>query len=255
MQFSEHGSGPAVLMLHSVPGTTGSFGPLARALSSRARALVPAMPGYGASPRLEPYTHEGVRERIELELEARGVRSCAIVAHSGGTYRALCLALAGRIRVEAMVLVGAVAGFDEASRAQYEQLSVAVRGGADLRPMYRETATAPGFAARHPERMDEILSAVDACPPAVLADEFHAFAVGEDLRPRLGAIEARTLLLVGEHDRITPAAWSEEIAARMPAARLQTLAGCGHCSLQEDEDGAIKAVFLAAAGYEGAPRP
>jgi pimeloyl-ACP methyl ester carboxylesterase len=183
-----------------------------------------------------------VRERIESELAARGVRSCVIVGHSGGTYRALAVALAGQVHVEAMVLLGAVAGFDDALRAQYEGLSVAVRGGADLRPMYRETATAPGFAARHPERMAEILSAVDACTAAVLADEFKAFASGEDLRPRLGDITSPTLLLVGEHDRITPPAWSEEIAAKMPAARVQRLAGCGHCTLQEDEAGVIEAV-------------
>jgi 3-oxoadipate enol-lactonase len=243
MHFEDYGRGPAILLLHSTPGATQSFFPLAKALSSRARVLVPAMPGYGPSPRVEPYDLGRVREMIEDELLSRGVRSCAVVGHSGGTYRAFMMALAGRIRVEAMVLLGALAGLDETGRNQYRQLSAAVRAGAvDLGALYTETAVGPGFAKRHPERMREILTALDACPSVVLADEFGAFAESTDLRQELGRVRCRVLLRVGEADQYTPPAWSEALAASLPDATVQVVPGCGHCPLQEDETSTIDAI-------------
>jgi len=241
MHFADYGQGSVVLLLHAVPGTIESFAPLSRALSAHARVLVPAMPGYGTSPRVEPYELERVREMIEEELLSRGVTACSIVGHSGGTYRALSMALSGRFRVEAMVLLGAVAGFDETGREQYRQLSAAARAGADLRPIY-DNAVAPEFAKRHPERVRMIVDALDACPPDVLADELGAFANAADLRPLMGNIRCRTLLRVGEVDLFTPAALSQALASSMPDATVQIVPGCGHYLLQEDERGTIDAV-------------
>ncbi len=44
------------------------------------------------------------------------------------------------------------------------------------------------------------------------------------------AIQAPTLVLCGEDDRVTPLPLSEEIAARIPGARLARIAGAGHIS-------------------------
>jgi pimeloyl-ACP methyl ester carboxylesterase len=129
-----------------------------------------------------------VRAMLEDELLSRGVRTCSIVGHAGGALRALSLALQGRVRVEAMVLLGALAGFDEAVRAQYRQIAAALRRGEDLRPLCRNTWTTPEFARHHPDQLEEIVAAMDACPATVLADELRAFAEARDLRPMLGAL-------------------------------------------------------------------
>src|SRR5262249_44114336 len=52
------------------------------------------------------------------------------------------------------------------------------------------------------------------------------FAVGG----RLSELRAPTLVVVGEHDRVTPPPLSEEIATRIPGARLAHIAGAGHIS-------------------------
>jgi len=55
------------------------------------------------------------------------------------------------------------------------------------------------------------------------------FAAGS----RLGEIGAPTLVVVGEADRVTPPALSEDIAARIPGARLARIARAGHITNME----------------------
>jgi pimeloyl-ACP methyl ester carboxylesterase len=54
-----------------------------------------------------------------------------------------------------------------------------------------------------------------------------------DSRPTLGAIACPTLMVVGEHDQLTPLTHAEEIAKGIPGAKLVTLAGSGHMSPME----------------------
>jgi pimeloyl-ACP methyl ester carboxylesterase len=55
-----------------------------------------------------------------------------------------------------------------------------------------------------------------------------------DARPALAAIAVPTLIGVGEADRVTPPPLAEEMAARIPGARLEIFARCGHLPPMED---------------------
>ena len=55
-------------------------------------------------------------------------------------------------------------------------------------------------------------------------------------RARLGEIAAPTLVVVGELDEETPPAYSEAIAAGIPGARLEVIAGAGHYTSFEAPD-------------------
>jgi pimeloyl-ACP methyl ester carboxylesterase len=61
-----------------------------------------------------------------------------------------------------------------------------------------------------------------------------------DSRPLLGAIKCPMLMVVGEHDQLTPPAHAEEIAKGIPGARLVTLAGSGHMSPMEKPEEVTK---------------
>lgn len=54
-----------------------------------------------------------------------------------------------------------------------------------------------------------------------------------DSRPGLSAIKAPTLVLCGREDAITPLARHEEMAALIPASRLEIVEACGHLSTLE----------------------
>jgi proline iminopeptidase len=59
-----------------------------------------------------------------------------------------------------------------------------------------------------------------------------------DVRDRLGAIECRTLVCVGELDPITPVACAREIldGLRPAIGRLEVLDGAGHFPWKDDAD-------------------
>jgi 3-oxoadipate enol-lactonase len=49
-----------------------------------------------------------------------------------------------------------------------------------------------------------------------------------DLRPRLGAITAPTLVVTGEDDPVAPPDSGEQLAAAIPGARHEVVAGAAH---------------------------
>ncbi len=53
---------------------------------------------------------------------------------------------------------------------------------------------------------------------------------GFSVADRLAEITAPTLVVIGDQDRVTPSPLSEDIAARIPGARLARIAGAGHIS-------------------------
>lgn len=57
-----------------------------------------------------------------------------------------------------------------------------------------------------------------------------------DLRPRLKDIRVPTLIIVGRHDFITNVAMAEEMARRIPNARLEILENSGHFGHIEEPD-------------------
>jgi magnesium chelatase accessory protein len=245
MDFLENGSGPAVLLLHGAPGAAWQFRSLASDLAGGHRVLAPDLPGYRRSAPLEgAYRLERVNELLEEALLERGVRELSVVGHSAGAYRALALAFSRRVRVRRLVLLGAIAGLDEATRAQFHGFASLLRGPpVDLRPIWLQRSFAPGFAEGHPAEAADALRVLAEAAPAILAAELDALAESEDLRPRLRALDAPLLLRVGKEDVATPPAWSEEIARLAPQATLEVVPGCGHMLFQEDAAGTAAAVL------------
>ena len=57
-----------------------------------------------------------------------------------------------------------------------------------------------------------------------------------DFRDRLGAVEARTLVIAGEQDRAAPLEDAELLAARIPDAKLAVLPGAAHLANVEQPE-------------------
>lgn len=80
---------------------------------------------------------------------------------------------------------------------------------------------------RQRDRADPSVSFCDAWPLSALAAGL-SYLREEDLRPLLGSITCPTLVIHGTADGICPYAAGEELAARIPAARLKAIDGGGH---------------------------
>jgi len=230
-----YGSGPAVVLLHGSPSSPDDFAPLVDKLARRRKVLVPHLPGYGRSASVpQPYSLDEVITGVEERLLRDGVSRAAFLAFSGGAYKAVAIALRGRITVPRMILFAPVIGLDAATAQGYRDLVTAARAGAyDPRPSWLERMASPGFSARDPEGAARVLAWLDAAPRAVIYDELVAVADAPDLRPRLAELGCPILVCAGQNDQAVPARSSEQIAGLAKRGTFRSLAGAGHAVLIE----------------------
>jgi 3-oxoadipate enol-lactonase len=92
-----------------------------------------------------------------------------------------------------------------------------------------EPQCGPGFAARHPERLDELIGQVieRPAPRAAVINQLRAIAAWT-AAGRPAAITAPTVVVHGELDELMPVGNGMRLARLVPAARYVELPGVGH---------------------------
>lgn len=169
-------------------------------------------------------------------LDALGLAEpVSIIGLSNGGAAALHFASRAPTRVRALVLAGAYARTDVALRLKLRSwLAAMAAGGATLR---FDVATpwiwGPGFLAEHVEQLATWRERGLAFDVAA-AGRLIAGAIDHELDDAaLARIAAPTLVMVGEHDLLTPPAMARAIVDAVPHARLELLPGLGHAAALE----------------------
>jgi len=234
------GQGRPVVFLGGCPTPWDVLAPFAAAISSTHEAIEVALPGYGASPQLPGrYTLDAARAAVETALLEAGVRECAVVGFSGGAYRALSLALGGRVSVTGVFSLSGFAALTAEESESFHQFASALRAGQDLRALAAPRFLSAAFAAAHPEAVRAVEDWLTAAPGEVIAGELDAFADAPDLTPALASLRVPVIARVGSADAATPLPHSEAIVTACPDARLEGVAGAGHALVYEDVEGTI----------------
>ena len=112
---------------------------------------------------------------------------------------------------------------------------------------------APGFFEGSPDSLMELAVAWQAAPTSfeVMGQQLGACAAA-DFLGRLREIEAPTLVLHGDQDRLLPVDNGRLIAGAIPGARLEVLPGTGHMLTWEaPETAELVASFLESVGVPG----
>lgn len=234
-----------VVLIHAFPLDGRMWAPQRNALAARTRVLVPDLPGFGASaghparPDLDAWAD--VLER--LLARRLGPRPAIVCGLSMGGYVALRLADRHPARLAGLVLADtrARADDDAGRRARDEAVGRVSTGGVAalvdaLVP--KLLAEASSDALRH--RVREL--ALQQSPAAVVA-ALRAMRDRPDSTPVLDRLRVPTVVVVGEHDALTPPHEAAAMVARVPAAKLVMVEGAGHLSSLERPD-----VFTSAVG-------
>jgi 3-oxoadipate enol-lactonase len=85
---------------------------------------------------------------------------------------------------------------------------------------------APGALADVRREVVETMAKIDPAAYRIGAEAVWL----ADQRDRAAAIDVPTLVICGEEDKVTPPSLSEELAAIIPEAKLETIPGAGHIS-------------------------
>jgi 3-oxoadipate enol-lactonase len=231
--FSERGAGELVLFLHGIGGNRSNWYRQLMTTSAFARAASWDARGYGAS---EDYDGE-----VTIADFANDVRR--LIDHCGATRVHLVgLSLGGRIaqrfallypqRVASLTLVDTRPDTRDTRSPEARAAFLAARAEpllAGMTPADIAPAVARGLAG--PDIADAALQELVASISMLRTDSYLKTIkanLDDDFAGDLSSISAPTLVMVGEHDTLTPLPLAEELAACIPGAALRIVPGAGH---------------------------
>jgi pimeloyl-[acyl-carrier protein] methyl ester esterase len=227
------GEGPDVALLHGWGLHGGLFADFARSLADRFRTHVLDLPGYGRSPWAKGCADlEGIARRVAEHLPAR----CSLVGWSLGGMVAIRIATLYPARVPRLVLLATTPRFVNHRDWPHGLEAATLAGfarelGRDWRGTVRDFLN---LQVRGDEHQLETLRELKRLAFEHGAPSSGALAAGleilrtVDLRPELGAVAARTLVVGGEYDRLTPPGASQALAAGIAGARCELVPRAAH---------------------------
>lgn len=211
--FLKGGTGPALLHLHSTAGPR--LSPAIERLSIKHTIFMPTMPGFNGTPAHANVA--GMNELADVAAEFVGAaigKSCDVMAESFGGWIALWLAARYPDLVEQLVL--------EAPAGMRTKGVGGMPG--DPAGRDRKLYAVPERAPKDP-RYDEVLPGNFKAAQGYTGGE----TLDAELVKALPQIKARTLLLFGTKDEVTPA---EDVGRRLKAgiahSHLSYIYGAAH---------------------------
>lgn len=238
----EQGAGTPVLLVHGFPFHRAQWNSIVPTLARHARVIVPDLRGFGGSA-FGPGSDELVQsmdahadELAEL-LDSLQVREpITLVGFSMGGYVSFSFLRRYRARVAALALCNtrAVPDTSEAAAGRATLASRALAEGPTpvIDGMLPRLLAAETLASR-PDVVRSVRELMEVAQPAGIAASLRGMAARSDSTPLLPHIDVPTLVVVGQHDAISPPAEMRGIAAAIPRARLVELPNCGHMSTHE----------------------
>jgi len=227
-EVEQSGSGPELVLLHSLLTDPGSFSAIVPALSRTRRVTLVSLPGFGRSTPAGPSIEDSADRLAEL-VSSLGEKPDVLGNGYGGS---IAVALAARhgAKLGKLVLADTGAAFPEAGRAPFRAMAEAVErnGMAAIVDVAVRRIFPESYLAAHPAAIGERREVLLRANPANFAAACRALAK-LDLRPELPHIRNPTLVVVGTLDAATPPVLARELASGIPGAQLVEMPACGHC--------------------------
>jgi 3-oxoadipate enol-lactonase len=203
------------------------------ALAGRFRLVRYELPGHGhaggefspAPPG--PYTIDGLGAGVLAALDRLEVGRALYCGVSLGGMISMWLAATVPDRVAGLALCCTSAYLPPARMWRERAASVRADGTGVVAGQAAGRWFTPAFAAAQPDVTKEFTAGLTATQPEGYAGCCEAIAA-MDLRPRLAAITAPTLVIAGADDPATPPWHGAVVAAGIPQARLMVIRGAAH---------------------------
>ena len=230
IHYLEAGSGPVVILLHGLGGSSANWAPTISPLAKKYRVLVPDQIGFGKSDKpMLNYRVSTLVDFLDGFYKQAGVQKASLVGNSLGGFTAAAFAIAHPEKVEKLVLVDA-AGF-----AVTGDLDPKVLNG--LNPSTRQQVKDLLSLVFYDNRQFSSDMAVDVflASRVTAGDQYtiqrfiDSIGRGEDmLDGKLGAIKQPTLIIWGREDRLTQLAMGQRFNKEIGGSQLFIIEKCGH---------------------------
>lgn len=236
------GEGPPLILLNGGLMSIAAWAEIAPPLEASFRVVRCDFRGQLLSPGPPPPTLEEHADDVAALLDALGLERVHAVGTSFGAEVGLLLAARNPHRVASVTAISAT---DRVSPEMWEEgapLRRACRAAAEGRgdpgrvfDLLVPATFSPAWAAAQGELLDARRHQVAALPGSYFAGLLALLEAlyGLDLRPLLGRIHHPALVVAAELDATFPPEHSRALAAALPDARLETVAGSGHAAVVE----------------------
>lgn len=231
LPHDDTGTGPALLLLHAGVGDRTMWSEHLSPLADAGfRVVAPDLPGFGEAPVAPP--GRAPWDDVLATMDGLGIERAALVGNSFGANVALRIAVLAPERVDALVLVSALApGLTPSERldAAWEAEGEALERG-DVEAAVRAVVEAWTL----PDAPEQLRDRVAAMQRRALALQLELDEEAEPPDPveehpdSLTRVTAPTLLAAGEADMPDFRVSVETLADTMPRARAAVIAGAGH---------------------------
>jgi pimeloyl-ACP methyl ester carboxylesterase len=207
------------------------------------RLIAPDLRGFGQSSLGSPDAAAGISmERYADDLaellNVLGISEPVVLAgFSMGGYIAWQFIRKYAVRVRALIQCDTRSVADsEESRAGRLKMAenVAHWGSARVAEMMGPKLLAPHTFETKPEVVAAVRQLVERTSPAAIAAAQRGMAARPDASSLLPDIRVPTLIVVGEHDAISPPAEMRSIAALIPSAEYVAIPDAGHMTTMEN---------------------
>ena len=234
MAYTDTGMGLPVVLIHGYPFNRSLWNQQVDALSSSYRVVAPDLRGFGeteSSPG--PATMNCMAEDVAQLLDHLEISRAVIGGLSMGGYVALAFYKLFPARVRALVLADtrAQADTEEAKQTRAQQAEKALSEGmAGIADAMLPKLLTPETVSKHPEIVKRVRDMMLKTKPEGAASALLGMAERDDQTELLSSITAKTLIVVGAEDAITPVADSEKMHEAIAGSRLVVLENAGHVS-------------------------
>ncbi|MBC7820863.1 MAG: alpha/beta fold hydrolase [Planctomycetaceae bacterium] len=233
LSVADVGQGPPILFVHGFPLDHTMWRQQLAEFSRDHRCIAPDLRGFGqSSVTADKVSMEQFADDLAALLDALGITEPIVLCGlSMGGYIAWQFVRRHAVRLRALILCDtrAVPDPPEAAAGRLKLADDVVRLGPELvANAMLPRLFAPNTSAQRPEWVDELRQVMLATNPHGIAAASRGMAERGDARPLLPAIDCPTLVLVGEHDVISPPAEMRDIATSIPNSVFQIIADAGH---------------------------
>jgi len=237
---SRSSSEPILLLVHGFPLDHTMWQPQIDYFGSRGRVISPDLRGFGGSSNaagspvsMGTYAHDlnALLDRLEVD---RPIAFCGL---SMGGYIAwqFCAKYASRLAALVVCDTRSIADTPQAVAGRMELTKRVLAEGIDpVKAAMMPKLFGPETVAKQLPCIADTVAAIERASPIGVAAALVAMAGRPDMTASLAEIRVPTLVVVGEHDVISPVEEMRGIAERVPGAEFVVIPGAGHMSPLEN---------------------
>ena len=241
-RFLEAGNGWPVLLIHAFPLNADMWRPQLERVPDGWRFIAPDLRGFGPHPPQDPpaaLTLDDYARDLGLLLDELHIDDLVIGGLSMGGYVTFALFRQSPERFTGMLLADTRSQADtaegRAARAKMRDL-LAEHGPSAIADQMLPKLLSARSRAERPALVRETRRMIESNPAAAIDGALGAMMERPDSTGDLAHIPCPALVIVGEHDEVTPQADAERMRGEIPRSLLTVIPGAGHLSNLERPD-------------------